>query len=109
MLRPIQAKQLAPSEVALAGKYSRLSPAYMVSDSDAPLLEIAGSLNPHGLKLGLAQRRQQQCRQDGDDRNDYQQLDQSKPCPQPRNAATGAPDPVNGHHCHPNLQAKTSL
>src|SRR6266446_1937119 len=78
-------------------------------DSDAPLLEIAGALNPHGLKLGLAHRRQQQCRQDGDDRNDYQQLDQSKACPQPRNAATGATDPVNGYHCHPNLQAKTSL
>jgi len=75
-----QAKPLAPSDVGLAGKNSRLSLG-VKGDGNAPLLEVAGALDADGAILGPAEGGEQHGGEDGDDGDDHQQLNEGKTSP----------------------------
>jgi hypothetical protein len=45
---------------------------------DSQLFFVIGALNPAGPVFGLRHRREEQCRQDGEDRNHHQQLDEGE-------------------------------
>ena len=65
----------------VGGDLRRKFPAVIVREQvggEAELLEVVDALHLFGARLGLADGRQQQRRQDADDPNDHQQLNQSE-------------------------------
>ena len=51
---------------------------FVPADSEKKLANVAHTASALGALLGARQRRQQQRRQDGNDRDDYQQLNQGE-------------------------------